>query len=196
MKKLSALVVSSLAALAAVTGQASAWCHDCCNQCCATICLRQYNAFTPVCCGSLSCTGCCPVTFSGFGNAPPPGPAWGGMPPYGPPAYGYGAPPAMVAAPHADGAPGPVLAPTQPAGPNPPAVLPNSPAPTFRAPMPSPNESAPATAPATPPSARALPYPPYGQFQAVGYYPGYYYGYAPAGYAMPGYWAAPQQAGR
>jgi hypothetical protein len=52
-------------------------CHRCCGHACKrgcmTFCCRQYNAFTPVCCGSICCDGCCP--FGGGG----PGPACGPM---------------------------------------------------------------------------------------------------------------------
>src|SRR5207244_4845086 len=35
------------------------------GSCCSTtICLRQYNAFTPVCSGTLNCDGCCPLNLS------------------------------------------------------------------------------------------------------------------------------------
>jgi hypothetical protein len=69
MKKLLALGFLSLAALAWATAPASAWwpCGKCCSKCCTTICVRQYNAFTPICCGNLCCTGCCPMTFGGCG---------------------------------------------------------------------------------------------------------------------------------
>lgn len=71
MKKLLALGLLSVAALGFATAPASAWwpcfpLKGCCkNKCCSTICIRQYNAFTPVCCGSLCCDGCCPMTFGG-----------------------------------------------------------------------------------------------------------------------------------
>src|SRR5262249_55929278 len=36
-------------------------CCNPCGCCCASVlCIRQYNAFTPVCCGSLYCDGCTP----------------------------------------------------------------------------------------------------------------------------------------
>jgi hypothetical protein len=74
MKKLFALGFLSLAALAWASAPASAgWpcfgCGGCCNKCCNTVCIRQYNAFTPICCGSLSCNGACPMTFGGCGIA-------------------------------------------------------------------------------------------------------------------------------
>ncbi len=85
-------------------------CHRCCGRCCSMkICCRQYNAFTPFCCGNICCNGCCP--FGGGG----PGPA-----PYGPLACGPdgcldgGAlPPGALPAPPAAPATGPAL-PTKP----------------------------------------------------------------------------------
>jgi hypothetical protein len=71
MKKLLTLGLLSIATLAWATASASAWwpcfpLKGCCgSKCCSTICIRQYNAFTPICCGSLSCDGCCPMTFGG-----------------------------------------------------------------------------------------------------------------------------------
>ncbi len=68
MKKLFALAFMSLAAVSWTPSTASAWwpCFPaCCKSCCTTtICLRQYNAFTPVCSGTLSCDGCCPVNLT------------------------------------------------------------------------------------------------------------------------------------
>jgi hypothetical protein len=46
-------------------------CHGACKRGCMTFCCKQYNAFTPVCCGSICCDGCCP--FGGGG----PGPGYG-----------------------------------------------------------------------------------------------------------------------
>ncbi|HZU37358.1 MAG TPA: hypothetical protein VFA18_15650, partial [Gemmataceae bacterium] len=67
MKKLIVFASLSVAGLILSSSQASAWwCHHCChdNKCCTTICLRPYNAFTPVCCGNLSCNGCCPINMT------------------------------------------------------------------------------------------------------------------------------------
>lgn len=62
MKKLFALASLSLAALSMATSQASAWlfCNPCCHKCEATICCKQYNAFSP----------CCPVSIHSYGNCP------------------------------------------------------------------------------------------------------------------------------
>jgi hypothetical protein len=43
--------------------------HCCCSQC--NFCVRPYNAFTPVCCGNITCMGCMPFAplpnYSGLG---------------------------------------------------------------------------------------------------------------------------------
>src|SRR5262245_5083536 len=43
--------------------QAHAWfCKGCCcNKYSTYICCRPYNAFSPVCFGSICCDGCCPL---------------------------------------------------------------------------------------------------------------------------------------
>ena len=43
--------------------------HCCCSQC--NFCVRPYNAFTPVCCGNITCMGCC-MPFA-------PQPGYGGL---------------------------------------------------------------------------------------------------------------------
>jgi hypothetical protein len=61
--KLCVLTALSLAGLALSAAPSSAgWlCHHCgCNCYSTVITCRPYNAFTPVCCGSLVCDGCCP----------------------------------------------------------------------------------------------------------------------------------------
>jgi hypothetical protein len=82
MKRLLAVGILSLAALGMATAPAPALfhcCHwGCCGKCCQTICIRPYNAFTPVCFGSLCCTGCSPLATC----YPPP--ALSGPPAYGP----------------------------------------------------------------------------------------------------------------
>jgi hypothetical protein len=80
MKKLLPSITLALASLASLNGFASAGgtfglftgC-GCCKACGGTITLRQYNAFSPVACGSMMFQGCV--------VAPPPPQ---------PPAYGYG----------------------------------------------------------------------------------------------------------
>jgi hypothetical protein len=77
MKKLLGLGLLSVAALGWATAPASAWwpcfpMKGCCkSKCCSTICIRQYNAFTPVCTGSLCCDGCCPINFGAGGGCCP-----------------------------------------------------------------------------------------------------------------------------
>ena len=64
MKKLLPSVTLAFASLAAFSGFATAGsfglftgCH-CCKSCGGTITLRQYNAFSPVACGSMMFQGC------------------------------------------------------------------------------------------------------------------------------------------
>jgi hypothetical protein len=72
MKRLIAAGFLSMAVLGLATAPASALFHHCCDKCCSYICCRQYNAFTPVCFGSISCIGCCPIG-NGAPLAYPPG---------------------------------------------------------------------------------------------------------------------------
>ncbi len=78
MKKLLPSVTLAFASLAAFTGTAGAWGtfglfphHCCCRGCGGTITLRQYNAFSPVACGSMVFQGCvtqpAPGPGDGFG---------------------------------------------------------------------------------------------------------------------------------
>jgi len=173
MKKIFALFVSSLAALAGVAGSASAWCGDCCcsSKCCATICLRPYNAFTPVCCGSLCVDGCASMMFGGMYMGHP---CYAGM--HGLPGYPY---PGMY--PMAGTIPGTVAPRTTP----PPAATPATP-PAFKAPTPTPNPMTGSAQPEAGPVGQAVPYPmAYGPVQYAGY--SYYPGYG----MMPYYWNGP-----
>ena len=76
MKKLTALGLLSVVALGCASSSASAWwpcfplCGCCKSKCCSTICCRQYNAFTPVCTGSICCDGCCPINMGSGGCCP------------------------------------------------------------------------------------------------------------------------------
>jgi hypothetical protein len=56
------LVVSGLAAVPSFAGCTfGLFPHSCgCCGCGAKFCVRQYNAFSPVCCGTVFCDGCCP----------------------------------------------------------------------------------------------------------------------------------------
>jgi hypothetical protein len=94
-------------------------CGHCCGCCCSTICVRPYNAFSPVCCGTLCCDGCNP-----FCCAPTQACAYTPeCPAVGNP--GYSAAPSNATLPSCDGgtpAPG-KLAPTPIANPGPGAFL-------------------------------------------------------------------------
>jgi hypothetical protein len=79
MKKLLPSAILALVVSGVVTSQSFGWgcCfgliphHGCgCCGCGAQFCVRQYNAFSPVCCGTIYCDGCSP-----FG---PPGGGYGG----------------------------------------------------------------------------------------------------------------------
>jgi hypothetical protein len=79
MKKLLFAGMLSLAAMAMASTQASAW-FGCCGgngKCCTVLCIRQYNAFSPICSGCVTCNGCVPLCCQQ--------PC--GYPPYPPPAY-------------------------------------------------------------------------------------------------------------
>src|SRR5688572_5633175 len=68
MKQLIAAAACSLLALLLGTSQASAGIFNwgCCNKC-GTFCVRPYNAFSPVCYGSVTCVGCNPLATPGYG---------------------------------------------------------------------------------------------------------------------------------
>jgi hypothetical protein len=172
MKKLFALAFISLAAVTGTASSAKAWwpcfpLFDCCKgSCCSTtICLRQYNAFTPVCSGTLNCDGCCPLNLScGYPGSGPavmaPGCANGACySPYGASVYAGGGypmgqlpPAAMLSQPPMQG---PVMG-GMPVAPTAPVQV--QPGQTSAAPQ-------------------LLPFA--GQVQPVGYRPMYYYGAAP-----------------
>ncbi len=107
MKKLLAIGVFTLASLWLTPGtssaggtfglftQASCWPWSClatcgCNKCCATICVKPYNAFSPTCSGTIYCDGFCPLnnrcggfgigTGGGYGTLPEAGPGCEGTP--------------------------------------------------------------------------------------------------------------------
>ena len=57
--------------------------HHCCNKCCSTICIRDYNAFSPSFCGNMCFNGCnpfCGGCNTGCANC---GPTIQGVPSYG-----------------------------------------------------------------------------------------------------------------
>ncbi len=114
MKKLTLAAILSLAVAAVWTTPSPAWTfglivhHGCCgcgcHGCGFNICCRPYNAFTPVCCGTLCCDGCCPINMGGGcgpAMAGPCGPCDGGA--CGAP--GLGALPAVGSLPSTDCAP-------------------------------------------------------------------------------------------
>jgi hypothetical protein len=61
MKRFLLAAVLSVGAIALTGGQAPAFPLRCkCYNKCCTFCVKPYNAFSPVCCGTLFCDGCCP----------------------------------------------------------------------------------------------------------------------------------------
>jgi hypothetical protein len=74
-----AFAASSFAAVPSYAGCCFGLCkHHCgCCGCGAKFCVRQYNAFSPVCCGTVFCDGCCPFGSCGYGNGGF-GPGFGG----------------------------------------------------------------------------------------------------------------------
>ena len=78
------LTAFSLAGAALTAAPASAgWLlrHFCGGHRCETVIVcRPYNAFTPVCSGSMVCDGCCPFPFPGMHNGGCHGPGCGGNP--------------------------------------------------------------------------------------------------------------------
>jgi hypothetical protein len=169
------------------------------------ICCRPYNAFTPFCCGSLHCDGCCPIPqmpSCPMMQCGGPGPICSAMNPFG---GGCGEMPmhlpfggAPVAMPPAHGAPPGLVAPPQgpPAHGTPPgnwAPMPNG------VPMPPANGTVPPVLNHTAQYPYGMPY--YGvqpanyygypnPYSAAGYYPGAYpnmpYPYYPYGYGYYG----------
>src|SRR5579885_3642067 len=92
MKKLLPAALLAVVVSGAITSKTFAWgcCfgliphHGCCG-CCgcgAQFCVRQYNAFSPVCCGTIYCDGCCPFG-GGYGPGMYGGPCADGMCPSG-----------------------------------------------------------------------------------------------------------------
>jgi hypothetical protein len=144
----------------------------CCG-CCCEFRIRQYNAFTPVCSGCITCDGCMPFSGAGglnyFGIGSGPG---------GYVDNGFSCPGDNRGTGLDCGSPANV----GPSKPMPPAAGAAAPAP-----------QAPASTPVLmPPGTSAIPYYPGYPVQPVSYYPGYYpnygygygYGYAPT-YPVP-----------
>jgi hypothetical protein len=86
MKNLLTSALLAVAASAFVAAPSFAGCcfglcykHCGCCGCGAQFCVRQYNAFSPVCCGTVFCDGCCPFgSGGGYGGY---GPGYGGCGP-------------------------------------------------------------------------------------------------------------------
>jgi hypothetical protein len=75
MKKLFHAAILSLAVCAVWATPSPAWTfglivhHGCCGGCCGcgcSVCIRPYNAFTPVVSGCLCCDGCVPFCSTSF----------------------------------------------------------------------------------------------------------------------------------
>ncbi len=54
--------------------------HHCCSRCCSTICVRDYNAFSPSFCGNMTFNGCNPFCGGYGGGYPGCGPSIQGCP--------------------------------------------------------------------------------------------------------------------
>lgn len=135
MKKLLPAAILALIVSGVMTSESFAWgccfgliphrgCCGCCG-CGAQFCVRQYNAFSPVCCGTVFCDGCCPFGAGGGGYGGCGMGAMGGMMPFagtmggccGPGGCGNGA--YLGSLPPADAAAGAAVAPSAPADPLP-----------------------------------------------------------------------------
>lgn len=75
MKKLLSTAVLALVVSGVMTAPSFAGCcfgllykHCGCCGCGAKFCVRQYNAFSPVCSGTVFCDGCCPFGACGGGG--------------------------------------------------------------------------------------------------------------------------------
>ena len=160
-----------LVAFAVSVPQVHAW--ICWRRCCCKystyICCRPYNAFTPVCYGSICCNGCCPMQFScGSGGPCCPQPCCG------PSMVSQGCCEADLGPAHMPYGPQPILQPAPGPGPN---WVPPGPTPMV--------SQAPAMWNYSMPQ----------QVQQTSYYPGYYPSYQPQGYwptmpafTPPSYW--------
>ncbi len=201
MKKRILVSLLSVAALALNGPAAQAWFgfrHCCgCSKYSTYLCIRPYNAFSPVCCGSITATGCCPM-FGGMGFGGP-----GYPPPSMPSCFNSCCAPSYSSSGCCDSGclpPAGAVAPVpNPQGQSlPPSPMPNGPGgPTFTPPNPTPM-------PTSQHWQAPLPYN-YGVVQTAGYqqpypvpqpayYPGYYPGSYPGYYPMtpaynvPNYW--------
>lgn len=191
MKRLLLVAILGLAALFQLPGRVSAsgafglfTCGGCCKKCGCEVCIRPYNAFSPVLCGSICVDNCFPFVGPQCACAPrmggpmglPPAPMVPLAPgPYGPGPYGPGAyapapygpaplPPMQAPAP----LPGPGGAPASPPGAAPaPLGTPANPEP-LRQPKDGQNMTY-----------QGMGMMPYGMVQPAAYYPYSYPGYMP-----------------
>jgi hypothetical protein len=139
MKKLLFLGLLSVAGVGMSASAAHAWFLDCCrNFCCdrycTKLCVRPYNAFSPVAYGSIVADGCMPLNVVG-GHYPPPYMApYGCYPSYGPGCCTSGnCDVGCLPAPGSFGA--------MPSGAMPPGAMPPGGMPTMPMPMPVPQGS-------------------------------------------------------
>ncbi len=148
-------------------------CGGCCKKCGCEVCIRPFNAFSPVMCGSICVENCFPICGPHCACAPPMG---GPLPPYPGGPLVAGPPPALM---------------PPPKSPPPAALTPNSAPPLGshtnpeETPPPSEGETTGMAPRGYSPWGGPTPYP---MFQQVNYSPYPYPGYVPAYY--PG---VPQQ---
>jgi hypothetical protein len=191
MKRLLFVAALGLAVLLQIPGRSSAsgafglfTCGGCCKKCGCEVCIRPYNAFSPVLCGSICVDNCFPLSGPQCACAPPMGAPWpmpiAPMTPFAPGPWGGAMPPMQGPAPmpYPQGAapmPGalPAVPPQgQPAAP-PPVGAPNNPEP-LKPPMPG------QTIASGPQGTM-----PYGMVQPVNHNPYGYQGYVPYYPQMP-----------
>jgi hypothetical protein len=213
MKKLLLTTILGLAGLFQVPGIVSAgdafglFTCGCCRKCGCEVCIRPYNAFTPVLCGTICADNCFPSCGNQCGCGPMGYGMQGQMPP-GPMVPMAPVPPQMM-----PGQMAPELPQGYPSMPGQmapslnqsiPGAVPEGaeklPAPKAPQPLPEPmaspgNNMVPSPMPRGPAMTRAYPgMMPYGMVQPVGYYPVYYpcywygYGYAPMMPTVGGYY--------
>lgn len=204
MKKL-LITILGLAGLFQVPGIVSAsdafglFTCGCCRKCGCEVCIRPYNAFSPVLCGTICGDNCFPCG----GNQCGCGPVGYGMPGHMPP----GPMVPMAPNPMMQGMPG-EMAPPLPRGVPVPQAIPGA-VPQVPEPLRAPKAPQPLPEPMATPGNNMVPSPmprgpamtgaypgmmPYGMVQPVGYYPVYYpgywygYGYAPMMPTVGGYY--------
>jgi hypothetical protein len=182
MKKLFSSCVLALATMGSLTASSfgSAFglfpCCGCNCRCGCDFCVRQYNAFSPVCSGRIYCDGCMPMA-NNCGPACGPGPYGapaGGMCPGGMCPGGLGYSGTLVGS--ADGMNAPYSAPLATATPEMAGKLAPLPAPPLSNPLGLPQNSNQFVAPSPLPAGPSSQLAPYSAIQNTGYYPstGYY----------------------